>query len=226
MMHGSSGLARWLALASVVVVACRDGEALQSPVAVGAEPIRLDVRVHVLQSGEFAPLNSTLAPVDVDTLFAGVNAVWRQAGIVWRVESVVREPARNVGEYARIFRGQLPPSVQALSSIFPTDHLLPGKWDVFVIRDFGDVAGGIYLQTLGVVLFAELGPDGSQAPDGAGRRILAHELGHSLGLPHVTCTPQGNLMAPGCAFEDRIRLSAEQVAAARKQAARGQPFGL
>lgn len=54
-------------------------------------------------------------------------------------------------------------------------------------------------------------------------RILAHELGHSLTLPHVSCTPAGNLMSPGCAGSDRARLTAGQIERARAQAATGRP---
>lgn len=217
---------RPIGVAGVLLVACAEGDSPQSPGGSELEPIALNVRVHLLQSAEFEPLNSGLSDAALATLFEGVNAIWERAGVVWNVESIIREPAQNAEEFLRAFRGEVPPSVQILSSIFPQDSLLRGEWNVIVVKDLGAIAGGFYLNTVGVVIFGEFGPIGAQSVTGAGRRILAHELGHSLGLDHVPCTPEGNLMSPGCASADRTRLTTEQVESARRQAARGSPFGL
>ncbi|MGD2218099.1 MAG: hypothetical protein PVJ64_15185, partial [Gemmatimonadales bacterium] len=50
------------------------------------ESITLDVRVHLLESDQFAALDATLTESDVAVLFEGVNEIWSQAGITWRVE--------------------------------------------------------------------------------------------------------------------------------------------
>ncbi|NNG17473.1 MAG: hypothetical protein HKM89_13440 [Gemmatimonadales bacterium] len=215
-----------IALFALAALACGESETPQSPSASELENIDLNVRVHLLQSSELEPLNSTLSDSELDVLLVGVNEAWKQAGITWRLESVVREPAQNAEGYAEVLRGVAPATTELLSSIFPKENLLGGEWDVFIVKDLGDIAGGVYLQSLGVVIFAEFGVAGAQTPTGAGRRILAHELGHSLGLAHVPCTLEGNLMAPGCPSEDRTRLEAQQVQAARQQARRGRPFGL
>ena len=55
-------------------------------------------------------------------------------------------------------------------------------------------------------------------------RILAHELGHSLGLVHVPCADQGNLMAASCPLGTRTLLDATQITGARLQAETGRPF--
>ena len=55
-------------------------------------------------------------------------------------------------------------------------------------------------------------------------RILAHELGHSLGLAHVACTTGGNLMAAGCTLGSRTFLNAIQITRVRLQAETGRPF--
>jgi hypothetical protein len=225
-MSGILGRRGAIVVAATFALACSDGDTPQSPSGTELETTSLNVRVHLLQSAELDALNSTLSDADVDTLFVGVNEVWSQAGIAWSVESVVREPAQNAEAYEAVLRGLTPASTQLLSSIFPAGSLLPGEWNVFIIKDLGDLAGGIYLHSMGVVLFAEVGPIGAQGPTGAGRRILAHELGHSLGLAHVPCTPGGNLMAPGCPSADRTRLTPEQIEAARLQAHQGRPFGL
>jgi hypothetical protein len=189
------------------------------------ESITLDVRVHLLESDQFAALDATLTESDVAVLFEGVNEIWSQAGITWRVESVVREPALDGTAFIAALSGAIPVTGEVLASILPGDNVLPGKWNVFVVRDFGNFAGGVYLDFRGAVIFPENGPIGPQDPAADGRRILAHELGHSLSLLHVPCTPAGNLMSPGCFAEDRTRLESGQIGPARAQASRGSPFG-
>jgi hypothetical protein len=187
--------------------------------------ITLDVRVHLLESDQFAALDATLTESDVAVLFEGVNEIWSQAGITWRVESVVREPSLDGTVFMAAMRGEIPITAGILASILPNHNELGGKWNVFIIRDFGNFAGGVYLDFRGAVIFPENGPIGPQDPATDGRRILAHELGHSLSLLHVPCTSVGNLMAPGCFGQDRTRLEAPQITPARAQASRGRPFG-
>jgi hypothetical protein len=214
-----------LVLLAFGAVACSDDtESITNPGEL--ENITLDVRVHLLESDQFAALDATLSDADVDVLFEGVNETWSQAGITWRVESVVREPSLDGTSFMAALSGAIPITGSVLASILPSGNVLPGKWNVFVIRDFGNFAGGVYLDFRGAVIFAENGPIGPQDPSTDGRRILAHELGHSLSLLHVPCTSIGNLMAPGCFAQDRTRLEAVQIVPARAQAQRGRPFGI
>jgi hypothetical protein len=178
-----------------------------------------------LQSNDFEPLNASLTDAELATLFDGVNAVWAQAGIRWSLQSVVREPAQGGGAYVRVIRGEIPPSSDIMLSIVPHDELLPGEWNIVILKDLGELAGGIYFPDAQVVFFAEFGPLGAQEPTGSGPRILAHELGHSLALPHVACTIEGNLMAPSCQSQDRTRLTSAQIQTARRQAMTLMPFG-
>ncbi len=205
-------------------VACSDGAGTISDPG-ELENITLGVRVHLLESEQFAALDATLTESDVAVLFEGVNEIWSQAGITWRVESVVREPALDGTSFIAALSGAIPITGEVLASILPGDNVLPGKWNVFIVRDFGNFAGGVYLDFRGAVIFPENGPIGPQDPATDGRRILAHELGHSLSLQHVPCTSVGNLMAPGCFAQDRTRLEPAQIAPARAQASRGRPFG-
>ena len=213
-----------LGAAALGLPACGD-EAVSGPISgPDTERITLSVRVHLLSS-EFAPLNTTLTNDEVGVLFARVNEVWQQADITWDIESIVREEALNADGFALVLTGQLPASSLNVASILPLGRLLSGKWDVFLIQDLGGIAGGFYFTGIPAVLSAEIDPFGQRELSGSAGRILAHELGHSLSLAHVPCTPEGNLMAPGCDSQDRTRLTATQVQAARQQAGRGRPFG-
>jgi hypothetical protein len=199
-----------LGAAALGLPACSDDAGSGQISGPDSERITLSVRVHLLSS-DFAPLNTTLTDDEVGVVFARVNEVWQQAEITWDIESIVREEALNADGFALVLAGQLPASTLDVASILPLGRLLSGKWNVFLIQDLG----GIDLR----------GQRRRDAREVEAARILAHELGHSLSLAHVPCTPEGNLMAAGCDSQDRTRLTATQAQAARQQAGRGRPFG-
>jgi len=189
--------------------------------------IALDVRVHLLESDEFTQLSTTLTGPEVSTVFEGVNEIWAEAGVRWVIESIVREPAANqdlFGQFGQVVRGEIPFTSSVLASLLPREQLLVGKWDVFMIRDLGGSIGGIYIGGVPAVISAELDPLGVRDLAGSMPRIVAHELGHSIGLAHVDCVAAGNLMAPGCFQGVRTRLTANQTEIARSQARTGRPF--
>jgi hypothetical protein len=220
---------RWLhlcilALASLVFISCSGDSGPSEIVAPARLEIALRVRVHLLSS-EFAPLSTELTEDEVVTVFGRVNAIWQQALIRWEVESILREEALNEDAFAAMLSGQIPVTDDVIASALPRGNMLSGEWDVFLIRTLGGIAGGIYFPGIPATLSAELDQDGQRQLTRATARILAHELGHSLSLPHVQCTPAGNLMSPGCEAADRTRLTEAQVQAARQQALTGHPFG-
>lgn len=213
-----------LGAAALGLPACSDDAGSGQISGPNFERITLSVRVHLLSS-DFAPLNTTLTDDEVGVVFARVNEVWQQADITWDIESIVREEALNADGFALVLAGQLPASTQNVESVLPLGRLLSGMWNVFLIQDLGGIAGGFYFPGIPATLSAEIDPFGQRELTGSAARILAHELGHSLGLAHVPCTPEGNLMAAGCDSQDRTRLTATQVQAAQQQARRGRPFG-
>ncbi len=208
--------------------ACSDsngGGGLSAPV--DSDPvsvIALDVRVHLLESDEFTQLSTTLTGPEVGTLFEGVNEIWAEAGVRWVIESIVHEPAANQDLFGQVIRGEIPFTGSVLASLLPRQQLLSGKWDVFMIRDLGGSIAGFYIGGIPAVIGAELDPLGARDLAGSMPRIVAHELGHSIGLGHVDCVAAGNLMAPGCFRGVRTRLTAIQTEIARSQARTGRPF--
>ena len=190
----------------------------------GPESIELAVRVHLVRSDQLEALNVGLSDAEVAELMAAVNEAWAQVGIIWSLESIVREDARNEPLFGRALTGSTVDLISVLTSVLSPENLRRDIWNVFIIRDFGGRFGGVYLEIEGVVVSTEIDPAGQRDIEGAMARILAHELGHSLGLVHVPCTGQGNLMASGCTLGSRTFLDATQITVVRLQAETGRPF--
>lgn len=180
-----------------------------------AAVLTVPVRVFLYSFADRPELDATLDEPGVRTLFAEVNRVWSVAGIEWRVQSIER---RRVAAGAidddtrRDFRRGLVASAPAPDAARP--------WTVVIMRKFPVPAGGVYLPEIGTLYYAQLNKFGESHAE-----ILAHELGHSLGLRHVD--DADNLMQAagaedGAAARART-LTAEQIATARAQVAAGAP---
>ena len=213
-------------LAAVVTLgACSDStDAPTGPDTALPETFSLAVRMHLSQSDQLRELNSLLSDAEVTELMTAVNEVWAQADIVWDLESIIREDARNESFFRQALTDPGLSPIAVLTSVLTPDNLGPDIWNVFMIRDFGGMLGGVYLPIEKVVVSTELDPLGQRDIDGGMARILAHELGHSLGLVHVPCTAQGNLMAAGCFQGSRTYLDPAQITRVRQQAEFGRPF--
>jgi hypothetical protein len=106
----------------------------------------------------------------------------------------------------------------------PRGRLLSPGWNVYLIRDFGPIAGGMFSPELQGAVLAERGFGYELPADGRGGGTLAHELGHSLTLGHAPCDETRNVMAIACSRPGVLSsLNAAQISAARRQAAAGRP---
>lgn len=230
-IHGSIGLPRrWVATTHGGVYDCSIEAGEQQPICSKRKQpaadslIRLPLRVHLLEASGVELITTTRTPAAIDTLVAVANGVWAQAGIQWYLESVFREAAPEGGVLEQMIAGTIRRSREALVSIAPTGRLLRPGWNLFMIRDFGPIGGGVFYSEISGILLAERGYGYELPPAGRGGTTLAHELGHSLGLFHVACDSTRNIMANACGEPGQLRsLTAQQIATARTQARLGQP---
>ncbi len=218
------------------------------PLAPGADDGRLltlKVKVHHLKSS-FASINADSKLTNIRPLLAGVNELWQSANIRFVADRPV--PMRAADRDAeKAFAGLFKPGVSATAVAQLQSRILhkmlpdlPDRGKVFhivVIYTMPRAYGAVYLPAKGMVLmpqvkFAALVDADGVWKDGspvffAQSNILAHEMGHSLSLPHVAT--QGNLMIDGKLREGGgvgpgNKLAAKQIIAARRQAFTGGPY--
>jgi hypothetical protein len=158
-------------------------------------------------------------------MLAVANRIWAQARIQWRLESIVRQRAPNGATFDSLVAATLRVTRPNLLSAFPRDSLLVPGWNLFLIRDYGQIGGGSFFTEIRGVVLAERGMGVELLPNERGGGTLAHELGHSLGLPHQPCDERRNIMAIGCwRSVDVMTLTPEQIDVARRQAVLGAPI--
>ncbi len=155
--------------------------------------IVIPLRVHILSAKDLPEIDCHLSDGDITRILAKANRIWHQAGIHWGLEKLVREPAARTDRFlrARDLRGE--DDLGAYRILFPDNSRGDAATNVYFIHEFS--VNGVWLRSAAVVKeTAQL----KKVPGGIDEpipRVLAHELGHALSLPHRE--NRTNLMASG-----------------------------
>jgi hypothetical protein len=178
------GFARGAGLAVAVLLAVGIRAEWQPP----PMPLEMDtyllapVRVHLLSASNAPAIATTLSSNDVTRILGKVNRIWAQAGIVFWIESVVREPAASEAEVAPRL-GQ-PDDLPLLLKLRPPATRATNLFHLYYVKEFS--ANGVYL---GEAMFVKDTASLRKVPGGIDEpipRVTAHELGHALSLGHHT----------------------------------------
>ena len=186
---------------------------------IDSDQMVLPVSVHRLKFERDAHLSAQGDYAEVERLFKEVNAIWSKWGITWEVNSIdtVTVKAKDfalprLGFSARWeFR-------DAAAELIP-EPTGDRRWQVYLVRQFPVNGSGVYVLEKSAVLYGELNKKGRRCPE-----ILAHELGHSLGLSHVPLP--GNLMYVGPVRTPSadLKLTPKQIRRALIQATAGPVY--
>ena len=195
----------------------------QNEITLSSGTITLPIRVHRFTSDEDTRLNCSLSDAEIRQQFEAVNETWAQAAIVWEIESIIDVVARKPKDFAKAMDNPRGTLAKALASNMPRKHLLKDGFNVVIAEDYGRSIGGVFMPNEdGLVFYAKKGPKGIQTP-----AVLAHELGHSLGLPHTIFEKDNNLMmGSGAGRVPTLTkpITASQIMIARLYAMNGKPF--
>lgn len=193
--------------------------------------VSIPVRFHLLRS-QIEGLNATLSETELLQIIDEAQTYLDQACIHIDVESIIEAPLSTAQEdaYAAAWINPAAVAPEMLKPIMiaamPTNHLLSPGWNVMVLKHFNKYASGVYLSEIPSVLWAEqIPPAGGGAPNPS--VILAHELGHALGLLHYEGADVASNLMCESVYQNRNtadELTASQVETAYAQASSGQTY--
>jgi hypothetical protein len=169
----------------------------------------IPIRLHVLKAPGLPEIDCALTDADLDRILGKVNGIWHQAGIHWNVDRIVHEPAARLDEFQRRRSDEPPQALSPYRTLVPKESVSVEGMNVYYIHKFP--VNGVYLGD--AVAFVQETARLRPVPGGIDEplpRVTAHELGHSLGLPHRQ--DRTNLLASG---NNGTTLSEKEVETAR-----------
>lgn len=212
----------------------------------------IQLRFHLLRAPGSKWLHvSRMKQVDIEKLVAGVNEVWKPANVRFEVEKVLTENAidaqahdkavndflkqkrqqkrgggkagkKNKRNWSTQLKQAKREQSQARTKALPQGQRISKGIDIFVVGRLPS-AGGVFGCPLRAVLFSERRKGTADGLNIA--KVLAHELGHALGLSHTPCANDENLMMEGgCRHRKpgNVALNATQIQTARNVAKTGE----
>jgi hypothetical protein len=183
--------------------------------------LELPVRLALIRSDD-ATLTATATAPELAAVLDEVNALWAPACVRFGIEStgaVDTDPARVAAYQDALASHDLMAVARGLGELLPPAGMLDPGVGVFVFGSLGMPRLGRYFDDVDAVAWAHAKPDGTPTQP----VLLAHELGHALGLPHYTGDDSvHNIMtASGGDPALMTELTEDQAQAARAQAATG-----
>ncbi len=156
-------------------------EALKPPPT--EEFVVIPLRVHILSSSDLPEVDCALTDADIKRVLGKVNGIWHQAGVHWGLESLVREPAAQQDRFKMTMEADPADKLGVFRLLIPQESRSSDGMNVYYIHKFS--VNGVYLGNR--VAFVQETARLKPVPGGIDEplpRVTAHELGHSLGLPH------------------------------------------
>ena len=161
-----------------------------------SEFVIVPLRVHILTADGLPEVDCKLTDDDIRRIIGKVNLVWSAAGVHWGLDSIVHEPAAKQERFRtlRDDNENKPIPLEAFRLLAPESSRAKDGLNVYYIHNFS--VNGVYLgnHTAFVQETAKL-HEVEGGIDEPLPRVTAHELGHSLGLPHRQA--RTNLLASG-----------------------------
>lgn len=180
--------------------------------------VRIPVAVFLVKFDGMKTIDATYTSKEVKMLFGEVNSIWSKWGITWDVASV-KTVFVNRQQFTPPSRGFSKPRDfrTAMAKVIPDKPTQP-QWRIYLVKQFPVNGSAVYISERRSVLYGELNKFGKRYPI-----ILAHELGHSLGLRHVPFPHNLMYAGPDRNPELTRNLTPRQIRIVRRQAVIG-PF--
>lgn len=191
------------------------------------ELLTLPVHIHVVES-EHEDIQAHTLPADIPSIFVIANSrYWSQANIQWVFRGVQSHAITNNSDtdYVNAVADDDEQLATSQLARFAEGATLQPGFNVFIVHNLGAIPfNGQYFNT-GVAVISET--NSKEGGEDYIAYLLAHELGHALGLGHEGTFY--NLMHPGQKENDvprneRVVLTDEQIANARAWARTGEPY--